>query len=178
MNFLSRTSRRQSNLLGAAICAALMGFALYAQYGLHLTPCNMCILQRIAVVALGAVFLVAGVHNPGRGGARFYALLIGVATLLSVSFSARQVWMQLQPEGSLPSCGADFYTMLDMLPVRDVVTRIWMGGADCQKITWSFLGLSMAAWLVIIVTLLGLGGITANLNGRGKRGEDQRIRFA
>ena len=178
MSILSRTSRRTSNLLGAGVCAALMGFALFAQYVLHLTPCNMCILQRIAVVALGAVFLLAGLHHPGRGGARLYAGLIALAAIIAVSLSARQVWMQSQPEGSLPSCGADFYTMLDMLPVRDVVSRIWMGGAECQKITWSFLGLSMAAWLAIVVTILGIGGIAANLLGRGRRGEEQRIRFA
>lgn len=178
MSILSRTSRRTSNLLGAGICAGLMAFALYAQYALHLTPCNMCILQRIAIVTLGGVFLLAGVHNPGRSGARLYAALIALAAIGAVSLSARQVWMQLQPEGSLPSCGADFYTMLDMLPVREVVARIWMGGAECQKITWSFLGLSMAAWLAIIGTGLGLAGVAANLFGRGRRGEDQRIRFA
>lgn len=178
MNVLSRTPRRKANLLGAGSCAALMGFALYAQYALHLTPCNMCILQRIAVSTLGGVFLLAALHNPGRVGARAYAVLIGLAAVVAVAFSARQVWMQMQPDGSLPSCGADFYTMLDMLPVRDVVTRIWMGGAECQKITWSFLGLSMAAWLVLIVTALGVGGILANLMGRGRRGEGERIRFA
>lgn len=178
MSFVRQIPRWKANLAGACACAALMAYALYAQYRLHLEPCNMCILQRIAVLGLGAVFLLAALHNPGRAGARAYALLVAAAALAAIGVSARQVWMQMQPAGSLPSCGADFYTMLEMLPVRDVIAKIWMGGAECQKISWSFLGLSMAGWLVVVTSTLGIGGVVANLMGRGRPGEEQRIRFA
>ena len=61
--------RRPAYLLGAAACAALMAWALWLQYGLGIEPCPLCSLQRMAVIAIGAVFLVAGIHNPGRLGA-------------------------------------------------------------------------------------------------------------
>ena len=48
---------------------------LYLQYGLGLEPCPLCIFQRVAVIATGLVFLVAAIHNPGRSGAAFYAVL-------------------------------------------------------------------------------------------------------
>ena len=52
-------SRRAINLAGAAACAGMMGFALYVQHGLGLEPCPLCVLQRIATISLGLVFLVA-----------------------------------------------------------------------------------------------------------------------
>ncbi|MBS0375180.1 MAG: disulfide bond formation protein B [Proteobacteria bacterium] len=160
--------RRQINLLGALGCGAMMAFALYAQYVLHLQPCNMCVLQRIAVSALGVVFLLAALQHPGVVGARLYALLIAVAATAGLALAGRHVWMSLQPLGSLPSCGADFYAMLDMLPPAEVAARIWNGGAECQIVAWRFLGLSMQAWVLVGVGLLGGAGVWANLTA-GRR---------
>jgi glucose dehydrogenase len=56
--------RRPAYLLGALTCAALMGWALWLQYGLGLDPCPLCSLQRMVVIGIGVVFLVAGIHNP------------------------------------------------------------------------------------------------------------------
>ena len=99
----TRPSRRQANAVAAAACALMMAFALYVQYGLHFTPCNLCLLQRGAVIALGLVFLIATLHDPARTGARVYAALIAIAAALGVLVSARHVWVMLQPPGSLPS---------------------------------------------------------------------------
>ena len=156
--------RRRVNLWGAAGCAGMMGFALFAQYRLHLEPCNMCMLQRIAVIAL---------HNPRQTGARAYALLIGLVAASGVAVAWRHVWMQMQPPGSLSSCGADFYTMLDMMPFTEVVVRIWKGGGDCQAITWSMFGLSMPVWMLVGIASLGVVGVVANL-----RRDPEAIRFA
>ncbi len=59
--------RRIAYLLGALVCAALMGWALWLQYGLDLDPCPLCVFQRIAVISTGVIFLIAAIHNPGRG---------------------------------------------------------------------------------------------------------------
>ena len=61
-------SARIGNFLGAMACAGLMAYALYAQHVLGLKPCPLCIFQRVAVIALGLVFLLAAVHGPGRPG--------------------------------------------------------------------------------------------------------------
>jgi len=156
-------TRRQVNLLGALACATMMGFALFAQYGLHLQPCNMCVLQRIAVIALGLVFLTAALHNPGPVGAHLYALPLAIVGGAAVAVSARHIWMSMQPPGSLPSCGADFYTMIDMLPITEVITKIWNGGGECQLVLWRFLGLSMQTWVLIGTGSLGVAGVAAAL---------------
>ena len=160
-------SRRQLNLAGFAVCAALLGFALFVQHGLGVAPCNMCILQRIAVGALGLALLAAAVHDPADGGARLYGALIALTGLVGAALSARHVWMQMQPAGSLPSCGADFYTLLGMLPPWEVVTKILRGGGDCQAIGWSLFGISMPGWLLLAVTVISLAGVVANFSPTG-----------
>ena len=163
--------RRLANAAGAAACAMLIAFALYLQYGLGLMPCNLCILQRGAVILLGVVFLLAALHDPKRVGARVYASLIALAASLGVLLSARHVWVQMQPAGSLPSCGADFYTLLDMLPVHEAIATVLRGGAECQANLWSLFGLSMPAWLLVALAVLGAGGIAANMRlGRAAAG--------
>ena len=164
-------TRRMINGAGLAGVMALMAGALVFQHVLKLNPCNMCMLQRGATLLLGAVFLVALVHDAGRIGARIYGLLILSAAAGLVALSARHVWMQMQPLGSLASCGADFWTMIDLLPLLEVVSRIVNGGGDCQEIGWSLFGLSIPAWLGIAASLLGVGGLWGNFrlpraNGR------------
>jgi protein dithiol:quinone oxidoreductase len=156
-------TRRLANLVGFLACAVMMGFALYAEYGLGLKPCNMCILQRVCVVALGVVFLIAALHDPGTVGARIYAFAIAIVSLAGVGVSGRHVWVQMQPAGSLPSCGADIPTMLSMMPVWEVVARILKGGGECQTILWKLLGISMPTWVLIGVAVLGVAGVAANV---------------
>jgi disulfide bond formation protein DsbB len=141
----------------------MMGFALYAQHVLHLEPCNMCILQRIGVVALGAAFLLAALHDPRSVGARLYAVLIALCTAATAGVAGRHVWVQAQPAGSLPSCGADFYSLLDMMPLHEAVMRVLKGGGDCQAISWSLWGLSMPAWVLLAVAVVGGAGVISNL---------------
>jgi disulfide bond formation protein DsbB len=72
-------NRRSLNLAGFLICAALMGYALYAQYGLELEPCPLCIFQRIGVITLGVVFLLAALHNPS--GSRCHVGVVGLVLI-------------------------------------------------------------------------------------------------
>ena len=58
--------RRIENLLGFGACAAMMAYALYAQLVLLLEPCPLCRLQRLAVIAIGILFLVAALLPPRR----------------------------------------------------------------------------------------------------------------
>jgi hypothetical protein len=67
--------RRPAYLVGFLVCAALMAWAFWLQYGEGLEPCPLCMFQRVAVSAVGVVFLIAAIHNPRRTGAAFYAVL-------------------------------------------------------------------------------------------------------
>lgn len=147
LNFASRHS--PLNLLGFVVCAALMGYAYYAQVGLLLEPCNMCILQRFAISALGVGFLLSYVFALPKPYQSLWGLILLVLSAAAMALSLRQVWMQAQPLGSLPSCGADVFALINMLSFKDAVLTVWNGGGECQAITWSLLGLSMAGWVFL-----------------------------
>lgn len=168
--------RRALNFAGAAACAAALGYAFYAQYGLGLQPCHLCVFQRVCVAALGAVFLLAALHNPGRTGGRIYAGLIGVAGAATAATAGRHVWVQSQPPGSVAGCGADLDYMLELFPVYDVVLKVFEAGGECQVIDWQFLGLSMPAWVLGFAVVLTAAGVY--VNWRAGRRKTDGIRFA
>src|ERR1700730_15674224 len=98
--------RRLLNFLGAAACGAMLAYALYAQHGLGLEPCPLCIFQRVTVIALGGIFLLAALQHPRGRGRYVYATLVGLAALATAALALRPLYIQSQPPGSIPSCGA------------------------------------------------------------------------
>ncbi|MGA8094461.1 MAG: disulfide bond formation protein B [Steroidobacteraceae bacterium] len=159
--------RRPINFAGFLICAALIGYALYAQFKLGLDPCPLCIFQRIGIAALGVVFLLAALHHPRRWGARVYAALIAVAALATVAVAGRQLYIQHLPPGLIPSCGAPLSMMLKFMPLTAVIRRVLTGSGECGIINWTFLGLAMPAWVLLWAAFLGAGGVVANLRSAG-----------
>ncbi len=148
---------RVLNFAGFLACAGLMGYALYAQYQLMLEPCPLCILQRIAVIGLGLVFLIAGLHNPARVGRFVYASLLAVAMLLGAIVAGRHAWLQIIPEDQVPACGPGLDYMWENFPLADIINMVFKGSGECASVDWQFLGLSMPAWVLIAV--IGLGGL-------------------
>lgn len=155
-------NRRTGNLLGLLACAGLMGYALFAQYVLHLDPCPLCILQRVAVMAVGAFFLLAALHDPARFGARLYGALIVLCAALGVMVAARQLWIIAQPPGTVAECGASLEYMMDVLPWREVLDKVLRGSGECAKVDWHFLGLNMPTWVLIALILLAVWGVLVN----------------
>ena len=155
--------RRLVNLAGFAVCAALMAYALFAQFALRLEPCPLCIFQRIGIVLLGLAFLAAALHHPRGRGRYGYSLAIAAAALLTIALAARHLYVQSLPPGTLPSCGAPLSMLLKFMPVWQVIRKVLSGSGECGEINWRFLGLAMPAWVLIWALLLGAAGTLANL---------------
>jgi disulfide bond formation protein DsbB len=141
--------RRIGYLLGFFVCVGLMGYALYLQYVEGIEPCPLCMLQRICVVAMGVVFLIAVFHNPGRAGAGVYALLQLLFGGAGAAIAARQVWLQSLPKDQVPACGMGLDYMLETLPFTDVVRNVLEGSGECAEKGWEFLHLSIAGWTLV-----------------------------
>jgi disulfide bond formation protein DsbB len=156
-------SRRQGNLLGFAACAALLGYAYYAQVFLHLEPCPLCIFQRVGVFVLGLLFLIAAAHDPVGWGRRVYAALLVSAALATVAVAARHLYIQSMPAGSIPACGASLDFMLKVFSLSEVLVKVLTGSGECAKVTWTFLGLAMPGWVLIAGLGLGIYGLWINL---------------
>lgn len=153
-------NRRMLNALAAITCALMMTYALYAEHVLGFEPCPLCMLQRVGVVGLGAVFLLAALHNPkGVWAARAYGISIGTMAIFPGFVSARHLYIQALPPGSVPSCGASLDYLLDVFPLMTVLRKVLFGAGECQKIDWAFLGLSMPGWVLTMVVILCVVGI-------------------
>ena len=156
---MSIPGRRALNFLGFAICAGLMGFALYAQHILLLDPCPLCVLQRVAVIALGVIFLVAALHNPDAWGRRVYAALIFLAAGGGLGVAGWHWRLQNLPPSEVPACGPGLDYMLDNFPLTEALSMVFKGSGECADVVRSFLGLSMPAWVTVWMVGLGAAGI-------------------
>lgn len=154
--------RRWLNLAGFLICVLLMAFAYYAQFHLHLEPCPLCIFQRIGVIAVGLLFLLAFLHHPRRLGARIYGVLLLLTAAAGGAVSIRHIYVQHLPEWLAPPCGPGLGYLFKTLPFPKFLVKAFTGTADCAIVTWRFLGLSMPEWVLIWFVILGVGGLLAN----------------
>jgi disulfide bond formation protein DsbB len=153
---LTLPSMRTGYLLGFLACAALIAYALFVQYHQHIEPCPLCILQRVAFIAMGVVFLVGGLHAPRRGGRRVYAVLAVLCALAGIGVAWRHLWLQSLPPDQVPSCGPGLSYMLDAFPLMQTLKMVFTGSGECAEVNWSFLGLAMPAWSLIAFILLAV----------------------
>lgn len=148
------TQRRWGNAAGFLVCAALLAYAFYSQYVLGDEPCPLCIFQRVAVMVVGILFLLAALHPVGRRGASVYGVLLLVAAATGGAISIRHIWIQAQPADAVAACGATLDYMLDVLPITQVIRKVLTGSGECHAINWTLFGLSMPWW--VLFSLIGL----------------------
>jgi disulfide bond formation protein DsbB len=154
---------RLGNFCGFAVCAALLAYAYYAQYFLHLDPCPLCIFQRVGVFAIAVVFLLATIQDPVGWGRRVYAVLVALATLATAGVAVRHLYIQSLPPDAVPSCGASLAYMMKIFSLNEVLVKVLTGSGECAKISWRLLGLSMPGWVLLAALCLGLYGLWVNL---------------
>jgi len=157
---------RTANGLGAVVCAALLAYAYYAQYVMHLEPCPLCIFQRVGIFAIGVIFAAASAHDPAGWGRRVYAGLLGLTSLATAGVAVRHLYIQSLPPGTVAACGASLDFMLKVFPLTDVLVKVLTGSGECAKIEWRFLGLAMPAWVLIAAIAMGAYGLWANIRRR------------
>lgn len=150
-------SYRTIHVLFVVVVVSLWGYALFAQYVLHLDPCPLCVFQRLAFALFGVIALAALVHNPKGLGQRVYSGLLFAAAGLGAGIAGRHVWLQHLPADQVPACGGmglDY--MLDLFPLAEVIRRTLTGSGECAKVDWQFLGLSMPEWTLLWFIALGV----------------------
>ena len=159
MHLTSLSTQRWLLFAGAVACAALMATALYMQHVMQLEPCPLCVFQRIFVIALGAVMLIAAIHNSNGAARRVYGALIVVVGALGVIVAGRHVWLQNLPEDQVPECGPGLEYMLDAFPLTEALSMVFRGSGECAEVQWTFLGLSIPGWTLLIFIGFTLFGV-------------------
>ena len=164
---MMRITRRNLLLTGFLFCVLLIAYALYTQYVLVLEPCPLCILQRVAVIALGLSFLFMALKHPQTKQSKFFAsLLLTIISSAGVGIAARHVWLQNLPPDKVPGCGPGLDFMMANFPLSEVFQMVFSGSGECAEISWSFAFLSMPAWVIIWLIFLGSYGVWTIYQGR------------
>ena len=150
---------RIASLVGFLACVGLLGYAYFAQFVLGYEPCPLCIFQRVGVIAVGIVFLLASIHGPQTAvGRRVYGSLVALTALGGASVSARHIYLQNLPADQVPACGPGLDYMLDVFPLTDTLRMVFTGSGECAEIDWTFLGMSMPVWTLAAFLALGSWG--------------------
>jgi disulfide bond formation protein DsbB len=156
--------------LGFLMCVVMMGTALlFFQRFLGLEPCPLCILQRVVVISLGIVLLVAAIQGPSGWGNRLYGALIMLIAGAGAAVAGRHLWLQSLPADQVPECGPTLDYILEVFPLSKALQLVLRGSGECAKIEWQFLGLSIPGWTLIAFSGFILFGLILLLHPRRAR---------
>lgn len=133
-----------------------IAISLYMQFVMNWVPCVLCIMQRVVVMGLGLLSLIALVQHPKYLGRRVYHLLFALCIALGLWFSGRQVWLQHLPPGKATSCGPGLDYLVQALPPDELLGVLFAGSGDCAQVHWSFLGVSIAGWTFCFFVIMAL----------------------
>ncbi len=139
--------------------SGLLGYAYYTQYVEYLDPCPLCLTQRFfyflsGIFALLALFKVRSVLWQ-----KTLSVLVFVSSLGGIGTAARQVWLQHLPPDQVPECGPGLQYWIDNMPFLKTIELLFKGDGNCAEVDWTFLGLSMAAWSLLMFVLLAACGV-------------------
>lgn len=138
-------------ILWAVVLLSLVTAAgsFYSQYGLGLNPCVLCILQRVAVLAVGiAALLAAFFRQTGKGLQTVSALWVSIPAVYGAGVAVWQLYIQSLPPGQAPACGAPWTFRLRDWPLFDLYEPVIRGFGDCAVPDY-VLGVPLPVWSVL-----------------------------
>jgi len=135
----------------------ILGFSLFMQYGMGLTPCPLCMLARVLVFFLVIIFLVAALHNPGKRGRIMYAFSSFITCLLGIVVTLRHLWILQLPPEKVPACTPGLDYLLGTLPFSEALLVVLNGSGECAQLDGQFLGVSLPGWTLAVFILLAVG---------------------
>ena len=130
-------------------CGAAIIVALIMQHGFAMEPCPLCISQRIFILLVGSLTLLAAWLIQHRWLLRLKIVLAALSSLIGAAISARHVWIQNLPEDKVPECGMSFSYIFDTQPLFDALSLLFRGDGHCAEVHLSILGLSIPAWTLL-----------------------------
>ena len=150
------TTYRRLQVLLVLMTIIGMSFALFfLQRYMGLSPCPLCVFQRIGLMVMGGFALIAALFNPKS---KIVRLLLWLGSLVGIGWAtgvaARHVWIQHLPADQVPSCGPGLDYWLDVLPMQQVLNEVLSGSGECAIVDWRFLGLSIPEQSLIFFSAL------------------------
>jgi len=143
----------------------MISAALFFEHVMGLHPCKMCIWQRIPhyiTIGLAAISLIPQVRKYSRPvlGLMSLSLLVGA----SIAFWHSGVELKLLEGPS--SCSTAMSLTGDPSALLDQILST--PAIRCDEVPWSFLGLSMANWNLLITFAMTVVGFTSIIMAKAK----------
>ncbi|MGU9956986.1 MAG: disulfide bond formation protein B [Arenicellales bacterium WSBS_2016_MAG_OTU3] len=135
--------------LGLGACIGLFAIALYMQYMLGLMPCPLCIVQRILVIAMGAVFLIGLLFGSSYVWRKLWAVILILFGFGGMAVAGWHVYLQNLPPEEVPECGPGLDFMWENFPLGQMIDMVFKGSGECAEISWQFLGLTIPGWTIV-----------------------------
>ncbi len=152
-------TQRFAYLLGLFIVVVILATGFYLEYVEGIIPCPLCTLQRICFGICGVLFLIGFLAYRSRIAVfliNFMSMIFAGSGLL---LAGRQIWIQANPALATGECGVSLNYMLNVLPLSDVIQRIFSGSTECSQRGWEFMKLNIPEWSLIFFGLFLLGSL-------------------
>ncbi|KTD44797.1 disulfide bond formation protein B [Legionella parisiensis] len=152
---MRKITYRKIQTFNAMLTLFVLFASFYFQYVVGLTPCPLCIMQRVCVLLLLAVM---GLSFRTLKRARIISVLQVIIACAGLYFALRQLWLQSLPEGEAPACMPGLDILIRYFPWQTVVKTLFWGTADCAEVSWQMLGISMPGWCALYFLFMVLTG--------------------
>lgn len=160
--FSSLSSRSRFRLLGALlflVCYGLVVAAIIISKLDNLSPCPLCILQRVAFLLVGTVGFFSLIYAPT--GILFRRILVSTALIFAMAGAGVALWhMYLQYSPPSLTCGPDLEYMVQNWPPARWLPLVFSGKGECTKIDWTLLGISMPTWSALCFLAITASALT------------------
>ncbi|AOX99586.1 disulfide bond formation protein B [Jeongeupia sp. USM3] len=153
---------RTGFLLIFIACAAMIGFALYHQIYNWVMPCLMCVYQRLAILVVGLLALLAAVWRPNsKAGVK---LLGGLMIAVASAGALAAIWnlrLQYGPADPSVTCAASLPFPIDLNQMPAWIGTLVRPVGDCSAVDFTLFGVTMPVW--VLLTCLGLIAVIIGL---------------
>lgn len=156
MSIFIKQKNRWLELSVIMLCFFSLSYAFYLQYAQHQWPCVLCTVQRLILMAVAIMTLVQLLSKKYERIYKTALLANAFLVCTGLYFSARQIYLQHLPPDQVPACMPTFSLLLHTLPIPQLFHIILSGTGDCAKVTWRFLGLTLAEYSLLLFICLGL----------------------
>jgi len=141
-----------------------MAAALYLQYAVGLSPCPLCVIQRMGFIAAALFALLAAIAGAGGIPRLALATLAIISAIAGGGVAAWHAWLLAHPPETL-GCGRPFEWFSDDFPLVTWLPKLFRGDGDCLAVDWTLLGLnvphlSALTFLALIVLLVSAAAVT------------------
>lgn len=125
------------------LCLTLVLASFYFQYVLNLTPCPLCMMQRVMLCVMTVLAAFSFFFSKKIYWRLHQGMLL--CSALGLYFAGRQLYIMYIAGHDL-ACAPGLEMVLKYFPLKDIAYLLFWGSGDCAKITWRLLSMPMAFW--------------------------------